>query len=472
MSTSQPGRRAASRRSEPGGRTRRTDPTTVAAVVLVVLVAAVLAAVRPDAATRASRPAERVPLTQAAVVCPSALDGRQGTDTTLAVATASESAGTLTLTAGTEETSAEVAPGRVASEPARDEPVVASGTGDLAPGIVAGLASSDPLTVHDCRPAAAEQWFTGVGAGPTHASVLELVNPNAGPAVVDVELLGEEGPVEAGALRGIAVPGRSSQQIDLGQAVPRTGVLALHATVVRGQLGIAVRDRGERLTGGVTTEDWLPAQAAPARSSLLLGVRPGGGRHTLAVANPGDDEVRATLRLLTPESAFTPEGLEPVVVPPHSVVQTVLDEVLASDVASDAVGVVVDAPAPVVSTLRSVVDGDLAMIAPGDRVAEATTALLPEGAKTLVLGGADAVGVATVVATTAEGTPVLEDRVSLAPDQGATVDLPVEAASVTVTPRRTGLQGAVRFTDGGLAVVALRELVRTGALPDVGPGLP
>ena len=472
MSSPTPGRRAAARARDGAGRARRLDPTSVAAVVLVVLVAGTLASVRPDAATRASRPAEQVPLAQAAVVCPSALDGRSGTVTTLAVATAGESAGSLTLTADDAVGSVDVAPGQVTVLPAEDRPLVVAGAGELAPGIVAGLSSSAPLTAHDCRPASAEQWFTGVGAGPTHASVLELVNPHAGPAVVDVELLGQDGPVEAGTLRGIAVPGRSSQQVDLGQAVPRTGVLALHATVVRGQLGIAVRDRGERLTGGVTTEDWLPAQSAPEREALLLGVRPGGGRHTLALANAGDDEVRATIRLVTPDSVFAPEGLDPVVVAPHSVTQTELDDVLASEVAADAIGVVVEASGRVTSSLRSVVDRDLAITAPGESVREATTVLLPEGAKTLLLGGADAVGVATVVARAADGTQVLEERLSLAPDQGAALDLPAETASVTVTPQRTGVQGAVRLTGGGLAVLRLRELVRTAALPAVGPALP
>lgn len=469
MSTPAPGRRAA--RVE---RRRRLEPTTVVALGLVLLVGLALWLVRPDAAARDERAPERTPLTAASVICPSALDGRQATVTDLGVTSAASdtAAGSITLTSPAGESSLEVAAGRVSEAAAQDAPVVVRGSGELAPGLVAGISSAQPLTAFDCAPARAEHWFTGVGAGPTHASVLELVNPNDGPAVVDVEVLSEDGPIEVGSLRGIRVDGNGSQQLDLGQVVPRTGVMALHATVVRGELGIAVRDRGERLTGGVTTEDWLPSQAAPARETLLLGLRPGGGRHTLSVANAGDTQVQATVRLVTPDSVLSPAGLEPIDVAPDSVAQTWLDDVLAAADYADAIGVLVEASGPVTTSLRSVVDGDLAVLTPGETVSTASTVVVPQGAKTLALGGASAVGVATVVARDAAGEVLAEERLSLAPEKGAALELPEAAVSVTVTPDRTVLQGAVLASGGGLAVVRLRELARTSAVPDVAPGLP
>ena len=42
-------------------------------------------------------------------------------------------------------------------------------------------------------PPAAVRWFTGVGAGASHRSVLELTNPDAGTAVADVTVLGRAG---------------------------------------------------------------------------------------------------------------------------------------------------------------------------------------------------------------------------------------------------------------------------------------
>ena len=448
---------------------RRLDTTTLVAAVLVVLVAAILGLVHPDAAAPVSRPPDQAPLTRSSVICPSAPSG----DTTLALTSAGQDAsGSFTLTTAGGDTDVEVSSDRVTRRDAPDGPVVVTGSGDLAPGVVAGLLAEGPRSVLDCAPPTAEHWFTGVGAGPTHGSVLELVNPNAGPAVVDVEMLSEDGPVEVGALRGIAVDGHRSERIDLGRVVPRSGVLALHATVVRGQLGVAVRDRGEQVTGAVTTEDWLPAQSAPARHALLLGLTPGGGRHTLTIANDGDAEVRATIRLISPDSVFQPAGLEPVTVPPHSVAQTELDDVLGADVGADAIGAVVDATGPVTSGLRSISGSDLVVLAPGETVHEPTTVLVPTGDKRLLLGGADAVGVVIVTARDADGDELLERRVSVSPGQGAKLDLPEAAMAVTVTPQRTSVQGVVLVDDTGLGAVRLREQIRTGAVPGVGPGLP
>lgn len=449
---------------------RRIDLTTVVAIGLPVLVALLLVVVRPDAPALERTAPTTSALTTSSVVCPSALDGKSGNESTLSVASASGASGTLTLTSEAGASTASVAPGKVAGTKGQDAPVVVTGQGDLAPGIVAGLSSSKPLTALDCTPVAASQWFTGVGAGPTHASVLELTNPNPGPAVADVAVLSDEGPLEVPALRGIAVEGKSHVRLDLGTVVPRTGDLALHVVVERGQLGVAVRDRGERLTGGTTTEDWLPAQPRPSRRNLLLGVQPGSGRHTLTIANDSDGQATATLRLVTAGSVFSPAGVKPITVAPHSVARTYLDDLLKSATAKDAIGVEVDADRSVTASLRSLVDADLSILTPGRRVFNPTTAVLPAGNKRLVLAGADAVGVATVVARSADGTELLNQRVSLQPDEGASLDLPDKAVSVEVSPQRTALRGAVLVQGGGSAVVRLRELVRAGAVPAVAPG--
>ena len=450
--------------------TRRLDVTTGLAVVLPLVAALLLVLARPDAPAVQRKAPTTSQLTTGSVICPSALDGRSGNESTLRVASATGASGSLSLTAQGASSDLAVAPGKVAEQPGQDAPVLVSGKDALAPGIVAGMSSSKPLTALDCGPVAASQWFTGVGAGPTHASILELTNPNPGQAVAEVSVLSDEGPLDVPALRGVAVEGGSHVRLDLGAVVPRTGDLALHVVVERGQLGVAVRDRGETLTGGTSTEDWLPAQARPSRRNLLLGLQAGSGRHTLTVANDSDDQATATLRLVTAGAVFAPAGAKPITVPPHTVVRTYLDDLLGSDVAKDAIGLEVDGDHPVTASLRSVVDGDLSILTAGRPVLTPTTVLVPAGAKRLVLGGADAVGVALVVARSADGRKLLDQRVSLAPDQGAAVDLPDKAESVEVTPERTALRGAVLVQDGGAAVVRLRELVRAGAVPAVAPG--
>ncbi|WP_442940283.1 DUF5719 family protein [Nocardioides sp. B-3] len=57
----------------------------------------------------------------------------------------------------------------------------------------------------------------GVGAAPEHSSTLELVNPDGGPAVADVTVLGPSGPVDVPALRGVTVPGGRTMRFRAGR---------------------------------------------------------------------------------------------------------------------------------------------------------------------------------------------------------------------------------------------------------------
>ena len=201
-------------------------------------------------------------------------------------------------------------------------PVVAEGQGDLAPGLIGARFGDRRLAAVDCPQPSPETWFTGVGAGTRHNSVLELTNPDAGPAVADVTVLARAGEVTASDLRGVTVPGNESVRLDLSKAVPRRTELALRVVVSRGRLAPTVLDELPKLGSSPLTQDWLPPQPAPARRNVLLGLPAGGGTNSLAVSNPGEDEVRASVKILTADAAFAPQGLEAIRVPPGTV-QTV-----------------------------------------------------------------------------------------------------------------------------------------------------
>ena len=80
---------------------------------------------------------------------------------------------------------------------------------------------------------------------------------------------------------------------------------------------------------------------------------------------------------------------------------------------------------------------------------------------------------ATVVALDASGAELSTETVELAPDTGATVQLPDGTALVRVTPERTSVRAALLVAGGaGVAVVPLRELLVEGLVPDVQPSLP
>jgi hypothetical protein len=122
--------------------------------------------------------------------------------------------------------------------------------------------------------------------------------------------------------------------------------------------------------------------------------------------------------------------------------------------------------------VRQVVSDDLSLLVPAPPVSTTTAVVVPGGPKRLLLAGPDAVGVATVTAYAANGKVLATQRVELAPDTGADVALPDETALVVLTPERTSVRAAVFVQGTGTTVVPLRELVLTGLVPAVRPGLP
>lgn len=449
---------------------RGLNSTVLVGIVLVVLTVGVLLLVQPQTQSDRTVAPTTTTLTTASVGCPSALPGGDA----VAVGTARDSVeGEVSVSSGGDEQTLSISSNVVGSVDQR-RAVTVTGSGDLAPGLLAARFGGDNLAAVDCPSPTPETWFTGVGAGARHDSVLELVNPDQGPAVADVTVYGRGGPIDVPELLGVTVRGHDSLRLQLGQVMPRRSELALRVVVSRGRLSPSLLDQIPKLGARPLTEDWLPGQPAPTTSAVLLGLPAGEGTDVLAVANPGDSEARVNVRILTTDSAFAPEGIDEIRVPPGSVRTVTLTSAVRQAVKDGAIGIVVTADAPVTSTVRSVIGDDLSHAVPVLPSDQSTTALVPAGTASVLLGDAEAVGIATVEAWTADGDALEEQRVELKPGQGAVVDLPRDAVLVRVTPRRTSVHAAAMVTAPrkGAAVVGFRELVTEALIPDVRPGLP
>ncbi len=450
----------------PGRRTapavsRRLDVTVVLAVLLPVVVLALALLVRPPTPTPAALPPATDDLTRATLVCP-------GGGTASLVGTAGDATGEVAARVGQEQRSLRLAPQAV-TRVAGERPVVVVGDGDLAPGLVGSVLGRDAATT--CRAPRSDQWFTGVGAGARHLSTLELVNPDAGPALVDVLVYGRSGLVEVPALRGLAVAGNGRARVDLATVVPRRDDLALRVTTARGRVGASVLDRYDQLGAGASSSEWLPSQPAPLTDNELLGLPEGQGQRTLVLANPGDDETRATLQVVTDTSVFTPEGIDDVTLAPQSVTRVSLSKVLGKDALRDAIGLRVSTTAPVTASLRTFLSGDLSQSVAAEPVSTPTTVLVPEGGGRLLLSGATGAGTVEVTARDSDGEVVTRKTLDVIADRGYAVPLPPGVALVEVAPRGTSVTGAVLVTGAGGAVLPLVELERSGLVAQVRPGL-
>ncbi|HWI42770.1 MAG TPA: DUF5719 family protein [Nocardioides sp.] len=472
MSDQVPGRRASALSR------RRVDILVALAIVLPSVVALSVALIgREEVTPDALNGPETAALTDATVVCPQAVD-RRDAGTVRVTRTPGVRGGELaarTARAGAGElgdpAKVDVAEGSSAVVPSSAGVTALDGTGAAAPGIVAGR--GDRLAVPECRAPSYDEWLVGIGASARYATTLELVNPDDGEAVVDLALYGATGPVEEPVLHGIQVPPHGVKRIVLATEAPQRQSTAAHLTVNRGRVTASVLNTWDPLGRGRVVSDYLPADLAPSTQSLILGLPADPVGPTLFLANPGDDEVRTTIRLVTDDATFTPAGSDDIAVAPQSMKTVNLSALLKGKAADGVVGLVVQSTGPVASSLRMLSKGDLALLAPVPLLRDPTAAVLPPGPKTLVLGGAVRSGTVHVEAFDASGKSLAQERIEVAADRAATLALPPKAVTITVEARNTGIGGVVTIPatgrSPGLATLRLRAAETRSRIPDVEP---
>jgi hypothetical protein len=267
-------------------------------------------------------------------------------------------------------------------------------------------------------------------------------------------------------------------RLDLGRIAPRRMLLSAQVEVTRGRLGVHVLDSRTDLVTHKVVREWLPPQARPALDNRLLGLPTGSGSRTLQLANPGDDVVRAQVKIVTGDTSFAPAGLAPVTIRPGSTTTVSLTRVLAKALADGAVGVEVKADAPVFASVLTRLATDEVVSVPDSDIRTDAATLLPvasgKGAtpvKSTLYVSADAAGAATVTAYDASGRQLLDQRVGQQEGHTVAVDLPRGTAFLRVVPEGTTIRAAVVLTGDGASVVPLHELLTQGLIPNIRPGL-
>jgi len=449
---------------------RPVGPALVLAVALPLLTVGTLALVPTGGPDESPQPPELSAVTRTSLGCPAA---HGETRSVLVGSSLAEEDGQVALDllgAGGRPRGLDLRPPGLTSARLRRAAVV-TGEDAWAPGLLAARVGDGAAV--SCEAPAPQSWFTGVGARPQHASVVELVNPDRGPAIADLTILAPSGPLDVPDVRGVRVPGRSSIELDLARIVPRRTELAVRVVVSRGRLTSSVWDTVDELGEGPAASDWVGPQPDPVSSGIVLGLPTGEGSRRLTLANGGLDETRVEVRIVAPESVFDPEGLEEVGIPPGSVRSIRLDELLAREIDAGATGLLIEASNPVSASVRTFVDGDLTHTPVAAPVDELAATVVPAGQGRLVLAGATRPGVATVVSRAAGGRTLRQERVEIGPDRSVTMRLPDDTSYVALEVRRTtAVASVVVQGPGGAIVLPLRGTVKNGLVPAVRPDLP
>lgn len=422
----------------------------------------VLATVDPAPTEEGPRDPSAAPLSATVRVCPPAVAGAN--QVTVAVADPA-TAGSLQVTDGDDLV---VRPGEVTARRAPG-PLVVRGRDGMAPGVVAARGGAGAGT--DCRAPESDVWFAGVGAGPEHASVLTLANPDAGPALADVTVLTADGLREVSRLRGVAVEARGEAELDLAALMPERDDATVRVTVNRGRLASWVVDRIEPIGGDDRAAAWLPPAASPATDLVVPGVARGSGERVLVLANSGDAQARVEVRAVTPESEFAPTELEPVQVSPGATVTVNLSGFLRSPAADDVLGLRLASSEPVTGLVRTRVGSNLTHAVATAPVRDRGAVLAEPGAKRLVLVGADQEGEVRVVQRAAGGRELPERRVQVFPGRGARLPLSSQARYVEVVTGDVTVSAAVESVGGFAWVRPVGELLTETWVPHVAPAL-
>jgi Family of unknown function (DUF5719) len=453
-------------------RTPRLDAVSALALLIPAVTVGVLALVHQPPMHDQRQAPTLTALTNATVVCPApAANATAGW-----VSSASGAAGQVSVRAAGEPSSVTISTGASTRIPGSGAAAVKA-AGSLAPGLLGLRAGTSPLTTEDCDVPSSTQWFTGLGAGANHDSVIELVNPDAGPADADITLYGRR-PFTARKLHGITIPADRTVSLDLGVIAPRRALLSAQVQVTRGRLGVHVLDSRTHLTTHRVRRSWVPRQLAPALDSQLLGLPPGHGTRTLQLGNPGTDVVRVQVKVITGDTSFAPAGLGTISVQAGATASVHLTQVLDKALADGALGVEVTADGPVTSSLLTDLGNDLAVTVPDTAVHDRAVTLLPVTsgktatpvAATLCVS-ADSSGAATVAAYARSGRSLLEKRVGQQAGHTVTMRLPRGTAYLSVEPVGTELHAAVVLTGDGASVIPLTELLTRGLVPQIRPGL-
>ncbi|KAF4407405.1 DUF5719 family protein [Streptomyces lycii] len=190
--------------------------------------------------------------------------------------------------------------------------LIGTADGSVAPGwtvqqtTVIGSGNGRGVLGTSCSPPDTDFWFPAASTAEDRSDYVQLTNPDASAAVVDLELYGSDGRITTKTGEDITVPGRSSVPVLLSTLTeePVTNV-AVHAVARSGRVGASVRAMDDKLGS-----DWLPSAAAPSGTAVLPGIPADATSVRLVAVGTGERDADLEVRLAGKTGTITPAGHE------------------------------------------------------------------------------------------------------------------------------------------------------------------
>ena len=274
-------------------------------------------------------------------------------------------------------------------------------TGTMAQAMEAEETTGSGLASVRCGEPGSDLWFVGPGQqnGAAHTQ-LDLMNVDTLAASVDVSVVTDAGPVQAGNDTGITVPPGQTVTESLSSLAAGSSVAAIE---VRTSIGRVAADVSESTAGGGTAS-WLPATAPPSTRLLIPGVASSGSAARLFIVVPGSSAAQVSVLAITSQRQYRPFGTQPVDVPGDSASYVPLPPLGGTASALE-----LTANVPVAA----------AVLVPGNGLGAFTASTAPISEQAVVAGNTSGSGLSTTVVLSAPAGPARVRLTELTPAAGS-----------------------------------------------------
>jgi hypothetical protein len=255
-----------------------------------------------------------------------------------------------------------------------------SGSGS-APTLLAGSQSQSVstdeftgLAAEGCTSATGDVWLDGGATTVGRTTLLLLANPSDVPAVVSLQIYGENGPVTAPGMSGIGVPAGAQRVLSLAGFATNLASPVVHVESAGGQIVATLEQSTVRgvTPGGI---DFIGGQPQPTTTTVIPGVVLAGTQAVQSqLGQSGFDDLETTLRVYLPGSKPVTAAI--TVVPENGTVtakpiKTSLQPGTVTDLPLDQLSqgsytVIVTASVPLVASVRVSTAGSSAVKAATD----------------------------------------------------------------------------------------------------------
>lgn len=189
--------------------------------------------------------------------------------------------------------------------------LLARATGSFAQGLGAdqyirsGQGSIRGLAASPCARPVTDAWVVGGGSTVGRLTQVLLVNDDDRPALVDLLVYGQSGPIPAPGASGLLLGAGSRKQVALSTLAPNQPITAVHVVARSGRVGVVGLDQSSK---GLIPTGVMLMPPSDAGTRLVVPGLPAVDAVYLFLLSPEVDTT-ASVTFLTPDGPITPEAI-------------------------------------------------------------------------------------------------------------------------------------------------------------------